>query len=70
MGAWRRFDDGETAMGERAGIDEALLAAVEETKAKLRRAAQAAAAGDEEARAHGPTGAGDDAGAGDDGSTP
>ena len=55
-------------MGERAGIDEALLAAVEETKAKLRRAAQAAASGDEEALAHGQAGAGDgdDPGAGDD----
>lgn len=53
-------------MGERAGIDEALLAAVEETKAKLRRAAQAAAAGDEEALAEGPTAAVDGDGPGDE----
>ena len=58
-------------MGERTGIDEALLAAVEETKAKLRRAARAAAAGDEEALADGPAGPtgasdGDEPGPGDD----
>jgi hypothetical protein len=61
----------ETAMGEGTGIDEALLAAVEETKAKLRRAAQAAAAGGDEAVAQGPAGAGEsDDGAGDDVSSP
>ena len=57
-------------MGERAGIDEALLAAVEETKAKLRRAARAAATGEHEALTEPPATEADDAGAAGDSSEP
>lgn len=57
-------------MGERAGIDEALLAAVEKTKAKLRRAAQVAATGEHEALTDAPATESDDAGAAGDSSEP